>query len=62
MAPRQLQIGIVSVCSVAKPKEAAAGLRRIREWIPRNQEAVMAIVCVVIALYLAGQGIYGLNG
>ena len=56
-----VQVGMI-VYAVAKPKEAAVGLGRIREWIPRNQEAVMAIVCVVIALYLAGQGIYGLNG
>ena len=55
-----VQIGMI-VYAVAKPKKAAVGLGWIRPWIPRSQEAVLAVVSVVIALYLAGRGIYRLN-
>ena len=56
-----VQIGMI-VFAAARPQKAAFKLGRIREWIPRNEDGVMAIACVVIALSLAAQGIYGLSG
>jgi hypothetical protein len=44
------------------PKHAAIGLKRIREWIARNQEAALAVVAFVLAVWLASQGITGLLG
>jgi hypothetical protein len=44
------------------PERAAIGLQRIREWIARNQEAALAIVALVLAVWFAGQGIRGLVG
>ena len=44
------------------PKHAAIGLKRIREWISRNQEAALAVVALVLAVWFASQGIRGLNG
>jgi Sap, sulfolipid-1-addressing protein len=42
------------------PKRAAIGLSRIREWITRNQEAALAVVAFVLAVWLGSQGIRGL--
>jgi hypothetical protein len=44
------------------PKRAALGLKRIREWITRNQQASLAVVALVLAIWFAGQGISGLLG
>ena len=44
------------------PKRAATGLKRIREWIARNQEAALAVVAIVLAVWFASQGIRGLLG
>lgn len=44
------------------PKRAAVGLRAIREWISRNQEAALAVVALVVAVWLAAKGISGLRG
>jgi hypothetical protein len=44
------------------PKSAAVGLHRIREWIARNQEAALAVIAFVLAIWLAAQGITGLHG
>lgn len=44
------------------PKRAAIGLTGIREWIARNQEAALAVVALVLAVWFAGQGIRGLLG
>ena len=44
------------------PKSAAVGLHRIREWIARNQEAALAVVALVLAVWIASQGISGLRG
>jgi hypothetical protein len=43
------------------PKRAAVGLRGIREWIARNQEAALAVVALVLAVWLAAKGIKGLS-
>ncbi len=43
------------------PKRATVGLKRIREWIARNQEAALAVICVVLAVWLASKGIRGLG-
>ena len=43
------------------PKRAAVGLQRIREWIARNQEAALAVVALVLAVWLAAKGIKGLR-
>lgn len=44
------------------PQRAAVGLGRIREWIARNQEAALAVVAAVLAVWLAAKGIRGLRG
>ena len=44
------------------PARADVGLRRIREWIARNQEAALAVVAAVLAVWLAAKGIRGLRG
>ena len=44
------------------PKRAAVGLKRIREWIAINQEAALAVICLVLAVWLASKGIRGLGG
>jgi hypothetical protein len=44
------------------PEHAAVGLKRIREWIRRNQQAALAVVALVLAVWFAGQGISGLWG
>jgi Sap, sulfolipid-1-addressing protein len=43
------------------PERATVGLRRIREWIARNQEAALAVVAFALAIWLASQGISGLH-
>jgi hypothetical protein len=44
------------------PKHAAIGLTRIREWIARHQDAALAVIALVLAVWLASQGISGLRG
>ena len=44
------------------PDQAAIGLTRIREWIARNQDAALAVIALVLAVWLAGKGINGLRG
>ena len=43
------------------PKRAAVGLKGIREWIARNQNAALAVVALVLAVWLAAKGIKGLR-
>ena len=42
------------------PKHATIGLTRIREWIARNQEAALAVIALVLAIWLLSQGFSGL--
>ncbi len=44
------------------PKRAAVGLKRIREWIARNQESALALISFALAIWLASKGISGLGG
>jgi Sap, sulfolipid-1-addressing protein len=44
------------------PKSAAVGLRNIRDWISRNQQAALAVVAFVLAIWLGAKGIIGLRG
>jgi hypothetical protein len=44
------------------PTQAAIGLKRIREWITRNQQAALAVVALVLGIWFAAQGISGLQG
>src|SRR3954463_2166620 len=46
----------------AQPEHASIRLKRIREWIARNQEGALAVVAVLLAVWLAGKGIRGLRG
>jgi hypothetical protein len=43
------------------PKRAAVGLQGIREWIARNQQAALAVIALVLAVWLAAKGIKGLR-
>jgi len=53
--------GALIVYAYALPKRAAVGLGGIREWIARNQEAALAVVALVLAVWLAAKGIKGLR-
>jgi hypothetical protein len=44
------------------PKNAAIGLKGIREWITRTQQAALSVVALVLAVWFAGQGLGGLLG
>jgi hypothetical protein len=44
------------------PERAAVRLRGIREWIAANQQVALAVVALVLAVWLAAQGISGLRG
>ena len=44
------------------PKHSAIGLRRIREWIARNQQAALSIVALILAVWFGSQGLRGLLG
>jgi hypothetical protein len=48
--------------AVLAPRRAAVGLGRIREWIARNQQAALAVISLVLAIWLATKGIRGLDG
>ncbi len=43
------------------PKRAAVGLQAIREWIARNQQAALAVIALMLAVWLAAKGIKGLR-
>ncbi len=43
------------------PKHAAVGLKRIREWIARNQASALAVICLALAVWLGSKGIQGLG-
>ena len=49
------------IYAVAWPKRAELGLGRIREWIARNQEAAMAVICLALAVWLVSQAVYNLT-
>ena len=53
--------GALIVYAYALPKRAAVGLQGIREWIARNQEASLAVIALVLAVWLAAKGIKGLS-
>jgi len=52
--------GALIVYAHLLPRHAAVGLTRIREWVARNQQAALAGVAFVLAVWLAGQGVRGL--
>ena len=54
--------GALILYAYLAPERAAVGLGRIREWIARNQEAALAVVAFVLAIWLATKGIRGLYG
>jgi hypothetical protein len=54
--------GTLILYAYVRPKQASIGLQRIREWIARNQQAALAIIALLLALWLAGKGIRGLRG
>ena len=54
--------GALILYAYVMPGRAAVGLQRIREWISRNQQSALAIIALVLAVWLAGQGISGLWG
>jgi hypothetical protein len=53
--------GALIVYAYALPQRAAVGLGAIREWIARNQNAALAVVALVLAVWLAAKGIKGLR-
>ena len=54
--------GALILYAYVVPKRANVGLGRIRDWIARNQESALALICLVLAVWLAGKGIRGLGG
>jgi hypothetical protein len=44
------------------PKHSAIGLRRIREWIARSQQAALSVVALILAVWFGSQGLRGLLG
>ena len=54
--------GAMILYAYVLPERAAVGLKRIREWIARNQQAAVAVVAFVLAVWFAAQGIKGLAG
>jgi hypothetical protein len=44
------------------PKHSAIGLRPIREWIARNQQAALSVVALILAVWFGSQGLRGLLG
>jgi hypothetical protein len=54
--------GALILYAYVVPKRAAVGLKRIREWIARNQQAALAMISLVLAVWLASKGIRGLGG
>jgi hypothetical protein len=53
--------GALILYAYVVPKRAGVGLARIRDWIARNQEAALAVICVVLAVWLGSKGIRGLG-
>ena len=54
--------GALILYAYLMPGRAEIGLKRIREWITRNQQAALAVVALVLAVWFASQGISGLWG
>jgi hypothetical protein len=54
--------GALILYAYLMPKSAEIGLNRIRQWISRNQQAALAVVALVLAVWFASQGISGLWG
>jgi len=54
--------GMLILYAYVLPERASIGLARIREWIARNQEAALAVVALLLAIWFAGKGIRGLRG
>jgi NAD/NADP transhydrogenase beta subunit len=54
--------GALILYAYLMPARAEIGLRRIREWITRNQQVALAVVALVLAVWFASQGISGLWG
>lgn len=54
--------GALILYAYLMPARAEIGLQRIREWISRNQQAALAVVALVLAVWLGAQGISGLWG
>jgi Sap, sulfolipid-1-addressing protein len=53
--------GTLILYAYVLPKHAATGLTRIRAWTARNQQLALAVVALVLAVWLVGQGISGLR-
>ena len=45
-----VQGGLI-LCAYVLPKHSAIGLRRIREWIARNQQAALSVVALILAVW-----------
>lgn len=54
--------GVLILYAYLAPARAEIGLKRIREWITRNQQVALAVVALVLAVWFASQGISGLWG
>ena len=54
--------GALILYAYVLPKQAAIGLKRIREWITQKQQTVLTVVALVLGIWLAGKGIRGLRG
>ena len=54
--------GTLSLYAYVLPERAAIGLKLIRDWIARNQQAALSVVAFALAIWFASQGIQGLRG
>jgi Sap, sulfolipid-1-addressing protein len=54
--------GALILYAYVLPKHSAIGLRRIREWIARNQQAALSVVALILAVWFGSQGLLGLLG
>jgi hypothetical protein len=55
------QAGIIILARL-RPARTAAALHELRWWITRNQQATIAVVALVLAVWIGGRGIAGLAG
>jgi Sap, sulfolipid-1-addressing protein len=53
--------GPLILYSYTRPKRAAIKLKRIRVWIALNQQAALAVIALVLAIWFGSQGISGLR-
>jgi hypothetical protein len=55
-----VQAGII-VLARLRPARTAKALHELRWWITRNQQATIAVVALVLAVWIGGRGIAGLT-